>query len=740
MEGMLMKKIFQYLAISLLIFGIATNASAMEFTRDKGVATKIAFPLIDTATNLTFKTGASGFLIQYSAWNESNGGPSAFGNIANQTLLEIGTSGVYYANLSAAEMNNDHIVLLANATTTQVQGIVIDTVSKELLDTISATATAINVTETAQNTTWTAAKAAYLDFTLSTLNTNLTLLTTIETAQNNTWTAAKAAYLDLGISTVNTTAAAIKAKTDSLTFTVANMIDANVIDWKGAAAAAMTGDAYSKVSGLTFTTANKVDARAFTVDDKTGYSLTGNQTINISGNLSGSVGSLVTAPGDSSGVTTLLSRLTDTRAGYLDYLNNIYLKLPTNYIMGSAVLTDKDDDIDAILVDTAAMDTSTELRTLLTGSDTAVSTLTTSSAIGSLTGAVGSVTGNVTLGTADKTNIANLTWDVVLASHVGAGSTGYALNAAGAAGDPWSTSLPGAYGAGSAGYIVGHNIDALISSRMATFSYTAPDNVNISAMLTQLGLVNSTVTSFNTTWTPTKANYLDAAITGRMATFTYTAPDNANISVIATQLGLVNNTVTSLNTTWTPTKAGYLDVAVSSRMATFTYLAPDNANTTLIYNIVNNATYGNSALKNAISGLNNISAADFWGYAGARTLTAGTNIVLAKGVGITGFNDIAVTDVWAAANRTLSAFGFSVPASIGSSDLLNITGAIFNATMTDYNGTGTIGNKINIIPTSGTGDWTASEKVGIKAALSVNATDNNETSLSDIKRQIKIHQ
>lgn len=37
-----------------------------------------------------------------------------------------------------------------------------------------------------------------------------------------------------------------------------------------------------------------------------------------------------------------------------------------------------------------------------------------------------------------------------------------------------------------------------------------------------------------------------------------------------------------------------------------------------------------------------------------RTLTAGTNIVLAKGTGITGFNDISATDVWAATTRTLS--------------------------------------------------------------------------------------
>jgi hypothetical protein len=39
---------------------------------------------------------------------------------------------------------------------------------------------------------------------------------------------------------------AIKVQTDKLAFTIANQIDANVIDWKGAAAPAMTGDAYAE--------------------------------------------------------------------------------------------------------------------------------------------------------------------------------------------------------------------------------------------------------------------------------------------------------------------------------------------------------------------------------------------------------------------------------------------------------------------------------------------------------------
>jgi hypothetical protein len=47
--------------------------------------------------------------------------------------------------------------------------------------------------------------------------------------------------------TLQTAVNAIKAKTDSLAFTVAGLVDANVIDWKGAAAPAMTGDAFARL-------------------------------------------------------------------------------------------------------------------------------------------------------------------------------------------------------------------------------------------------------------------------------------------------------------------------------------------------------------------------------------------------------------------------------------------------------------------------------------------------------------
>jgi hypothetical protein len=111
-------------------------------------------------------------------------------------------------------------------------------------------------------------------------------------------------------------------------------------------------------------------------------------------------------------------------------------------------------------------------------------------AVGSVTGAVGSVTGNVggnvtgSVGSISGVTfpsgfnaltvaaIADGVWDEATSGHTTAGTTGAAIIAAGSAGDPWSTSLPGAYGAGTAGKIIGDNINATISSRMA--SYTQP--------------------------------------------------------------------------------------------------------------------------------------------------------------------------------------------------------------------------------------------------------------------------
>lgn len=85
--------------------------------------------------------------------------------------------------------------------------------------------------------------------------------------------------------------------------------------------------------------------------------------------------------------------------------------------------------------------------------------------------------------------IADGVWDEAISGHLSAGSTGEALNAAGSAGDPWTTSLPGAYSAGQAGYIIGTNLNATVSSRLASASYTAP--LDAAGVRTAVGLASA---------------------------------------------------------------------------------------------------------------------------------------------------------------------------------------------------------------------------------------------------------
>jgi hypothetical protein len=119
----------------------------------------------------------------------------------------------------------------------------------------------------------------------------------------------------------------IKIKTDQLTFTVANKVDAtatvagtpdvNVVGWKGVTAPAMTGDAYAVVTNGTYgnsalkTLVDGVPAGVWaygsgrSITDKAGFSLSSSQTFNltgnITGNLSGSVGSVTGAVGSVTG-------------------------------------------------------------------------------------------------------------------------------------------------------------------------------------------------------------------------------------------------------------------------------------------------------------------------------------------------------------------------------------------------------------------------------------------------------
>lgn len=91
------------------------------------------------------------------------------------------------------------------------------------------------------------------------------------------------------IAAVKVDTAAVKVQTDKLTFTVANQIDSNVLDWKSAPAPAMTGDAFARLGAPTGASVSvdmaavksdsaavkaKTDSLTFTVAGKTDTNIT----------------------------------------------------------------------------------------------------------------------------------------------------------------------------------------------------------------------------------------------------------------------------------------------------------------------------------------------------------------------------------------------------------------------------------------------------------------------------------
>ena len=122
--------------------------------------------------------------------------------------------------------------------------------------------------------------------------------------------------------------------------------------------------------------------------------------------------------------------------------------------------------------------------------------------------------------------VADAVWDEAISGHLTAGSTGNALNAAGSAGDPWSTPLPGAYGSGTAGKILGDNLDATVSSRA---SQTSVDTVD---------------------------DFLDTEIAAIKAKTDNLPGDPADASDIATAFSTVNGTLATI--------AGYVDTEVAA--------------------------------------------------------------------------------------------------------------------------------------------------------------------------------
>jgi hypothetical protein len=249
---------------------------------------------------------------------------------------------------------------------------------------------------------------------------------------------------------VDTEVAAIKAKTDQLTFTVSNQVDVNVVDWKGSAAPAMTGDAYARIgangAGLTAIGDTRIAHLDADVSTRSTY-----------------------AGADTSGTTTLLGRLTSTRAGLLDHLDaDISSRMATfSYTApdnaGITAIKTKTDNLpsdpaDQSLIIAATDSLSGQISGLNNLSqadirnavglasanlDSQIASLATAAGLSDLSdgisasftalqshgdGAWSTATGFSTL---DASDVSAAVWDVAMADHLGAGTTGDAIFQAG---------------------------------------------------------------------------------------------------------------------------------------------------------------------------------------------------------------------------------------------------------------------------------------------------------------------
>ncbi len=180
------------------------------------------------------------------------------------------------------------------------------------------------------------------------------------------------------------------------------------------------------------------------------------------------------------------------------------------------------------------------------------------------------------------TELEDTVWDAAIASHLTSGSTGSALNSASSAGDPWNTALPGSYGAGTAGKIIGDNIDATISSRLAPT--TAGRTLDVSTG-GEAGIdwanVGSPTTSVNLSSTTISTSQAVASVSGAVGSVTG-AVGSVTARVTANTDQLAGQTVTAAAGVTFPTSVASPTNITAGTITTVTNLtnAPTNGDLT----------------------------------------------------------------------------------------------------------------------------------------------------------------
>jgi len=447
----------------------------MEFRRTKNVDTRVVFPI--QKTDGTFITGATGLDSEYALLG-AHGGAAPTWTDCTHEATEIGTTGMYYLDVSAAELNDDYAAIQIKSTSTgAITQVLLFNLTNQPSDVINWKGSAA-----AALTGDPYAEAAAVHAHVNTIDGHITAdygsteKTCIDLLDDANGLVNIHDTVDTVAGYIDTEVGAIKTQTDKLAFTVANQVDANVLDWKGGTAPAMTGDAYARlgapagasvsadvaaVKGDTAAVKTKTDnlpaspaavgsamtlaAGAITA------AVVATDAIDDDAIATGAIASTAFAAGAIT-AAAIADNAIDFATFAADCKTGAGLKANVESVTAAAI-TAAAIAADAIGASELAADAVAEIADQVW--DEAIAGHAGAGSTGLALAGASAPTANA---------VADQVWDEVLAGHAGVGSTGEALASAGAAGDPWNTLLPGAYGAGKAGKIVGDNINAPLAT------------------------------------------------------------------------------------------------------------------------------------------------------------------------------------------------------------------------------------------------------------------------------------
>jgi len=413
-----MRKIL-ILVLVILLFPLPVYA--LEAVRQKNQATYIMFPAVDADGDAV--SAAAGLDSEIDTWSDGVA-PNGFVDCTNEAT-EVGTNGVYYLSLTAAEMNADYVYIQVKTTTTgaKTQHILIRTlvgdplnlattddgsainVTSGAVDTVTGVTNDVGITQAGADKVWSSTTRSLTDkdgFRLSAAGVD------------DVWDELTTGHITAG--------SYGKLLTDNINATISSRSSHSAADVWSVATRTVTGGTIN------------------TNNDKTGYSLTQTFPTNFSSLSIDSSGRVTPTPVESmvlhSGTAQAGAAGSITLASGASSTDDLYKGMLVKIYGGTGV---------------------GQARTIT---------------------AYNGTTKVATVAWSWTTNPDSTSTYALIAS--GNPSINSSLQVSTTASDPWATALPGLYGAGTAGKILGDNLNATVSSRLAASA--APTNFSSMAI------------------------------------------------------------------------------------------------------------------------------------------------------------------------------------------------------------------------------------------------------------------